>query len=133
MVTEKYELGNPRISAEFEPDAGRIPQLWSNTSASGLRFESSLKASRLIGLHFGNIVAAAFSAGLLIPWAVIRTLRYRLDNFAGVIDDDVDTLVALGIAYRSVGQSADSDQAFAEARALEPNYPGLPAATTATK
>jgi len=63
--------------------------LWSNTAAFGMSFESSLKASRLIGLHFGNVVAAACSAGLLIPWAVIRTLRYRLDNFAGMIEDDI--------------------------------------------
>lgn len=42
------------------------------------------------------------------------------------IDDDVDTLVALGWAHHAMGQQADADAAFAKARALEPNYPNLP-------
>ncbi len=88
--------------------------LWGNTSGSGVRFQSSLKASRLIGLHFGNIVAAALSLGLLIPWAVIRTLRYRLDNFSGTIDDDVaheasPRMVPVGAAGQELGDIFNLD------------------------
>jgi uncharacterized membrane protein YjgN (DUF898 family) len=61
--------------------------LWTHTSAAGFEFESSLSAKKLVRLYFGNILAVACSAGLLIPWAVIRTLRYRLENFAITIDD----------------------------------------------
>ncbi len=49
-----------------------------------------------------------------------------LQRAAAWIDDDVDTLIALGWAQRALGHTADSDAAFARARALEPNYPGLP-------
>jgi uncharacterized membrane protein YjgN (DUF898 family) len=82
--------------------------LWNNTTGAGMRFESSLRASRLIAIHLGNIVATALSAGLLIPWAVVRTLRYRLDNFVGVIDDDVvheasGTLAPVGAASQELG------------------------------
>ena len=42
------------------------------------------------------------------------------------IDDDVDTLVALGWAHRALGHTADAETAFARARQLEPNYPNLP-------
>ena len=61
--------------------------LWTNTSGPGLQFASSLSAVRLIRLYVGNIAAVACSAGLLIPWAVIRTLRYRLENLTVTIDD----------------------------------------------
>jgi tetratricopeptide (TPR) repeat protein len=42
------------------------------------------------------------------------------------IDDDVDTLVALGWAHRALGHAAEAESAFARARRLEPNYPNLP-------
>jgi len=34
------------------------------------------------------VIAAAASAGLLIPWAVVRTLRYRLENFTLTIEGE---------------------------------------------
>lgn len=63
---------------------------WKGTCGPGMRFESSLEATRLVGLYLGNILAVACSAGLLIPWAVIRTLRYRLESIAVIIDDDME-------------------------------------------
>jgi len=35
------------------------------------------------------VVAVAATAGLLIPWAVVRTLRYRLESLAVTIEGDV--------------------------------------------
>ena len=63
--------------------------LWLNTYGPGVQFESSLEAKRLSKLYLGNIVAVACTAGLLIPWAVVRTLRYRLENFSMTLDADV--------------------------------------------
>ena len=60
--------------------------LWQGTTGPGMRFESSLSAKRLIGIYLGNILAVACSVGLLIPWAVVRTLRYRLENLALIVD-----------------------------------------------
>ena len=45
---------------------------------------------------------------------------------AAWIDDDIDTLVALGWAQRALNQTAAADATFARARRLEPRYPGLP-------
>ncbi len=42
------------------------------------------------------------------------------------IDDDVDTLIALGTAHRALGQTAEANTAFATARTLEPRHPALP-------
>src|SRR5258706_8324918 len=55
--------------------------LWNSVEGQGVRFTSTLSAIRLAKLYVGNIVAMVCSVGLLIPWAVIRTLRYKLDNF----------------------------------------------------
>ncbi|MFY9314816.1 MAG: YjgN family protein [Burkholderiales bacterium] len=58
---------------------------WNGVSAQDLRFRSTLSALKLAKLYVGNIVAIACTAGLLIPWAVVRTLRYRLENFAMLV------------------------------------------------
>jgi uncharacterized membrane protein YjgN (DUF898 family) len=62
--------------------------MWNNTYAPGMRFSSSLSARRLTRIYIGNILAAACSAGLLIPWAVVRTMRYKLEQFAVVVEGD---------------------------------------------
>jgi len=51
-----------------------------------------------------------------------------LERASQWIDDDVDTLVALGRAQRALGQQAEAEATFAKARLLEPHYPGLPEA-----
>ena len=51
----------------------------------------------------------------------------QLDRALAVIPDDPDTLYALGRAHQALGHAAESDRFFAQVRALEPRYPGLPA------
>jgi len=63
--------------------------LWNGTSGDGFRFASSLSARKLIGMYVGNVLAVAFTAGLLIPWAVVRTLRYRLESLAVTLEGEV--------------------------------------------
>jgi len=62
--------------------------LWNGVQGPGLRFGSTLKAGKLARLYIGNVLAAAASAGLLIPWAVVRTLRYRLENFSVAVEEE---------------------------------------------
>jgi uncharacterized membrane protein YjgN (DUF898 family) len=59
--------------------------LWNNTSGPNVRFSSTLSAVRMIRLYLGNVLGVLFSAGLLIPWAVIRTRRYRLESFCMIV------------------------------------------------
>lgn len=63
--------------------------LWNGTHGPGFRFSSTLSAMRLLRLYVGNVVAVACSAGLLIPWAVVRTLKYRLENFSVIVEDGI--------------------------------------------
>jgi uncharacterized membrane protein YjgN (DUF898 family) len=62
--------------------------LWNGAHGPGIRFASTLRAVRLARLYIGNVVAIAATAGLLIPWAVIRTLRYRLENLSMHVRDE---------------------------------------------
>ena len=62
--------------------------LWNSTRSHGVRFSSSLSALRLTRLYLGNVLAVACSAGLLIPWAVVRTRRYRLECLSMIVDGE---------------------------------------------
>ncbi len=62
--------------------------VWNNTQGPGVRFSSTLSAMRLIRLYLGNVLGVACSAGLLIPWAVVRTRRYRLACFSMILASD---------------------------------------------
>jgi uncharacterized membrane protein YjgN (DUF898 family) len=68
--------------------ARAVNLMWNNTEGPGMRFSSTLSAYTLAKLYLGNIVAVACSAGLLVPWAVVRTLRYRLENFAMKVEGE---------------------------------------------
>jgi uncharacterized membrane protein YjgN (DUF898 family) len=82
--------------------------LWSKVHGPGLRFASTLSARKLTRLYFGNVIAIAFTAGMLIPWAVIRTLRYRLTNFSMIVagnpvHDMNPTLESVGASSQELG------------------------------
>jgi uncharacterized membrane protein YjgN (DUF898 family) len=62
--------------------------LWNNTHGPGVRFESTLSALRMTRLYLGNVLAVLFTAGLLMPWAVIRTRRYRLSCLSMIVQGE---------------------------------------------
>jgi uncharacterized membrane protein YjgN (DUF898 family) len=88
--------------------------MWNNAYGPGIRFSSTLSARRLGKLYLGNIVAAALSAGLLIPWAVVRTLRYRLESFAMIVEgapvhEASPALARVGAAGQELGDMFNLD------------------------
>lgn len=61
----------------------RITNLvWNKSQLGSLRFHSTIGVRGLLGLYLTNALAIIASAGLLIPWATIRTLKYRADHLA---------------------------------------------------
>ena len=87
---------------------------WNNCKLPGVRFECTLGAIDLAKLYFGNLIAIACSAGLLIPWAVVRTYRYRLSRFALMVDDEVvyqanPALAGVGAAGQELGDLLNLD------------------------
>jgi len=87
---------------------------WRHTFGPGLRFESTLGARKLAAIYVGNVLAAALTAGLAIPWAVVRTLRYRLENFAMIVEHDEvheanPALAPVGAAGQELGDLFNLD------------------------
>ena len=68
--------------------------IWSNCAIAHHRFYSSLKGSQMIWLYVSNAIAILLSLGLLIPWATIRLVRYRLENFKFLAADDLNEFVS---------------------------------------
>jgi len=54
--------------------------VWNHTWLGPLRFQSTLRGWGMAKLYVTNALAIVVSLGLLIPWAVIRTLKYRADH-----------------------------------------------------
>ncbi len=65
-----------------------------HTSFYNYQFESNLQATKLCWLYFSNMLAIMFSLGLLIPWAMIRTAKYRVYCLALVTDNEIETFIA---------------------------------------
>ncbi len=74
--------------------------VWSNVTLGGypsavsVYFGSTLSAPRMIWIYLSNAVAIVLSLGLLVPWASVRTVRYRLSNLNVSISGGLDFFVA---------------------------------------
>jgi len=65
-----------------------------NTTIDQYHFESHLETVKLCWLYFTNMLAIMFSFGLLIPWAMIRTARYRISCLVLLADSEINTFIA---------------------------------------
>jgi uncharacterized membrane protein YjgN (DUF898 family) len=54
--------------------------VWNHTRLGPLRFQSTLLGRGMAKLYVTNAFSIIASLGLLIPWAVMRTLKYRADH-----------------------------------------------------
>jgi uncharacterized membrane protein YjgN (DUF898 family) len=82
--------------------------VWSGTRLEGVAFASDVRASRLIGITLGNLVMILLSLGLLIPFAVIRLMKYKIEAIQVL---DVDALARFvgdgqGAAVGTAGEGA---------------------------
>jgi uncharacterized membrane protein YjgN (DUF898 family) len=55
--------------------------VWQRLSIGRVSFQYQLTAPGLLALYVTNLLAIGLSLGLLIPWATIRTARYRAARF----------------------------------------------------
>ena len=63
--------------------------VWNQTRLGPLRFHSTLRGSGMARLYLTNALAIIASVGLLTPWAVIRTLKYRVDHMRVLLAGDL--------------------------------------------
>lgn len=54
--------------------------VWNQLKLGPMRFHCTLHGMEMAKLYLTNAIGIAASAGLLIPWAVIRTIQYRIDH-----------------------------------------------------
>lgn len=54
--------------------------VWNNIKLGPIHFKSTLRIRDLLFLYVTNALGIIISLGLLIPWAVVRTLKYRADH-----------------------------------------------------
>ena len=54
--------------------------VWQKTRLGPLTFNASMQFRKLAGIYLTNVLAIVASLGLLTPWAVVRTLKYRADQ-----------------------------------------------------
>ena len=72
--------------------ARRSNLILSATHIEGRLLRSDLGAWKMGWLYAGNTIAILFSAGLLIPWAMIRTARYVAARTGADVDSSLLTL-----------------------------------------
>ena len=69
--------------------------VWQRTALADVRFDLRLNLWRMVWIQASNIVAIIFSLGLLIPWARVRMVRYKLSCFTMIaVPAELDRFVA---------------------------------------
>jgi uncharacterized membrane protein YjgN (DUF898 family) len=91
--------------------------VWNNVRIGPHRFQADMRARDLIKLYFTNTLGILFSLGLAIPWAMIRTARYRAEHLALLPGAELDDFVADARAQDSatgheIGDLFDIDVGF---------------------
>ena len=65
----------------------------SSVSIGRSRIESTLKLKEMAWIYFTNIVGIILTLGLLIPWAIIRTKKYRAEHLYLIVGEDFENFV----------------------------------------
>jgi uncharacterized membrane protein YjgN (DUF898 family) len=78
---------------------------WRNTTLAGIRFDCAWSAGGLFVLYLVNALGVLVSVGLLIPWAAVRTARYKLERITLQADQGLGGFLAA--AQDNVGAVGD--------------------------
>jgi len=85
---------------------GAVARLtWRSTRLGGLRFLCGWTTGGLFKLFFLNSLGVIFTAGLLAPWAAVRTARYQLKRIALYPSGEIGAFLAA--AREQVGAVGD--------------------------
>jgi uncharacterized membrane protein YjgN (DUF898 family) len=112
MAPAAFYFGYVLAFAYVRANTGNL--VWNNTQVGPLRFASTLRTGGLLKLYIGNAIGIVASAGLLIPWAVVRTFKYRTDNLRVMLEGRLDEFRAaqgdaMAAAGAEVGEFFDLD------------------------
>ncbi|HYD97148.1 MAG TPA: YjgN family protein [Noviherbaspirillum sp.] len=68
--------------------------IWNNTRLGEHRFESRLRAGRMIFIALTNLIGIVVTLGLFIPFAQVRTLKYRIESMSLIPSGSLDAFLA---------------------------------------
>lgn len=68
--------------------------IWNNTKLGEHQFTCKLKVGKTIFIMLTNVLGAALTLGLFIPFAHIRMLKYRIESMTLIPHEDLDNFVA---------------------------------------
>jgi uncharacterized membrane protein YjgN (DUF898 family) len=72
-----------------------ISNLTYNGAALGSNaFRSDLRPGELFAIYLTNVIGIVLTLGLFIPWARVRTARYRIEKISLRAEGDLDSFVA---------------------------------------
>ncbi len=72
----------------------RTNLIYSETQIQRHQLQSNLQVGHMAYLYFTNTIAIALSLGLMTPWAMVRTSRYRASCTSVTSQDSLDKFVA---------------------------------------
>jgi uncharacterized membrane protein YjgN (DUF898 family) len=68
--------------------------VWNHTSLEEHRFQSDMQWGRMVFITVTNYLAVICTLGLFLPFARVRTLRYRLESITLLPDGSLDDVLA---------------------------------------
>lgn len=86
-----------------------LNMMWNNTSLGEHRFESRLEVRQILWLLLSNGLAILVTLGLALPWAMVRTARYRMSCLTLVAAGSLDDFIAVSAAEQSAAGAELAD------------------------
>lgn len=80
--------------------------LYNQAQLGQYRFRSTLAYWPMLGLYLGNALAVLFTIGLALPWARVRTARYRAEHLEVLGEGDLSDFVRDAFAHGDIGATA---------------------------
>lgn len=68
--------------------------IWNNTQLGAHRFTSDMKWTRMTFIVVTNIIGVICTLGLFLPFATIRTMKYRIESMTLIPEDSLDHFIA---------------------------------------
>jgi uncharacterized membrane protein YjgN (DUF898 family) len=84
--------------------------VWNHTSLEGHQFQSDMRWGRMVFITVTNYLAVICTLGLFLPFARVRTLRYRLESIALLPDGSLDDVLA--VSQEEIGATGEGASDF---------------------
>ena len=81
-------------------------RIWNNTTVGEVSFRSNARVLPMAGIYLVNVILLVVTLGLFTPFAVIRSLKYRLESVTAITVSGMDQFLS-GAAVRDVAATGE--------------------------